>query len=64
MFAGSGTIHLNTNVDNIVVNDINHIVISLQEFISNSAPNKLYNELKTLANEYFLHSEKSEGYIK
>lgn len=64
MFAGSGTVHLNTEANNVVVNDTHHIVISLQEFISNSDPNELYNELNDLADKYSLYSEDSEGYIE
>lgn len=64
MFAGSGTVHLNTRANSVVANDTHHIVVSLQEFISNSDPNELYNELRILADRYSLYSEESEGYIE
>lgn len=64
LFAGSGTVHLNTRANSVIVNDTHHIVISLQEFISNNNPNEIYNKLNDLADKYSLYSEDSEGYIE
>lgn len=64
LFAGSGTVHLNTRANRVIVNDTHHIVISLQEFISNNNPNEIYNKLNDLADKYSLYSEDSEGYIE
>lgn len=63
LFSGSGTVHLNTNANKIVSNDINDIVVDLQEYISKSEPESLYEQLKELAEEYKLSGQDSEGYI-
>lgn len=62
IFSGSGTVHLNTNARKVVSNDLHHIVISLQKFISESDPELVYKEIKSLADTYQLESENSEGY--
>lgn len=64
LFSGSGTIHLNTFAENVVVNDINYIVVDLQEFISSSDPEKLYNNLLHMARSYKLYESNSDGYIE
>ena len=63
VFSGSGTVHLNTNAANVVSNDIHHIVISLQKYISESEPNEVYEQLKQLSIKYDLDSKDSDGYI-
>ena len=63
IFSGSGTVYLNTKAKRIISNDINHIVIGLQKYISENNPKTIYEELKKLAKEYELESEDSNGYI-
>lgn len=62
VFSGSGTVHLNTNAKNVISNDINHIVIKLQQFISENDSSKIYEMLKDLASAYNLENEESDGY--
>lgn len=64
VFSGSGTVHLNTNAAKVISNDVNHIVSSLQKYISESVPEEMFTQLKILAREYQLNSENSEGYNK
>ena len=62
LFSGSGTVHLNTKANKVIANDINHIVINLQKYISENNPYYIYEQLINIANEYRLDSEESIGY--
>lgn len=62
VFSGSGTVHLNTNANKVISNDINYIVINLQRYISENDSENIYEQLKYISKEYKLKSQNSEGY--